>query len=175
MNFGMAAEKAKQEGIEVKMVVIADDCALDKDKGITGGRGLAGTVFVHKTAGATAAGGGSLNEVFDVAVATANNIQTLGVALSPCHLPGTTTTSNRLSTPGSIEVGMGIHGESGRYETTLPDGASADFVAKILVENILKYSKDMSSFPFVLMINNLGALPTIEVMVILKDMPIATH
>ena len=59
----MALEKANAEGLQVKMVVVADDCALPLGKGITGGRGIAGTVLVHKVAGAAAAAGKSLSEV----------------------------------------------------------------------------------------------------------------
>jgi dihydroxyacetone kinase len=63
LNFGMALEKAQAEGLAVKMVFVADDCALEDGKGITGGRGIAGTVFVHKIAGAAAKRGSSLVEV----------------------------------------------------------------------------------------------------------------
>lgn len=63
LNFGMAAEQAKAEGLNVEMVVVADDCALPHDKGITGRRGVAGTVFVHKAAGAKSEKGASLEEV----------------------------------------------------------------------------------------------------------------
>ena len=63
LNFGMALEKANSEGLHVKMVVVADDCALPIGKGITGGRGIAGTVFVHKIAGAAAKKGLTLDEV----------------------------------------------------------------------------------------------------------------
>lgn len=62
LNFGMAMEKARQEKINVKMVIVDDDCALPIGKGITGGRGVAGTTFVHKIAGAAAAAGLSLDE-----------------------------------------------------------------------------------------------------------------
>lgn len=64
LNFGMALEKAVAEGLSVKMVVVADDCALEDGKGITGGRGIAGTVFVHKIAGAVAKRRATLDEVF---------------------------------------------------------------------------------------------------------------
>jgi len=63
LNFGMAMEQAKQAGIKAMMVIVEDDCALQKGKGITGGRGIAGTVFVHKIAGAAAARGATLEEV----------------------------------------------------------------------------------------------------------------
>ena len=54
LNFGMAVERANQEGIPTNMIVIADDCAIPRTKGITGARGVAGTVLIHKIAGAAA-------------------------------------------------------------------------------------------------------------------------
>ena len=70
------------------MVVVADDCALPKDKGITGRRGVAGTIFVHKVAGAAAAAGCSLAEVRAEAQNALENVGSLGVALNTCTLPG---------------------------------------------------------------------------------------
>lgn len=67
LNFGMALEIARQEGIKCAMVIVADDCALPEGKGITGGRGVAGTLFVHKISGASASRGCSLEEVLTVA------------------------------------------------------------------------------------------------------------
>mmetsp|Transcript_2428 Transcript_2428/g.2548 ORF Transcript_2428/g.2548 Transcript_2428/m.2548 type:complete len:600 (-) Transcript_2428:136-1935(-) len=186
LNFGMAAEKAKLEGINVKMVIVADDCALKKNKGITGGRGIAGTVLVHKVAGAAAATGLSLQEVFDQASAAAASIATLGIAFSTCTVPGCPP-STRLDGP-VFEVGMGIHGEPGRETMTLPPANTAEVVAKLLVDGILGTTaieslpvpplssssafSDLSSpstplilmknDPLILMINNLGATPLIE-------------
>eukprot|EP01035_Chromulina_nebulosa_P031495 gene31495-41993_t len=100
LNFGMAMERAKQLGIKAMMVVVADDVALPEGKGITGGRGIAGTVFVHKVAGAMAARGASLEEVHAAAKAAAEQIGSLGVALTTCTLPGALTSSSRLSAPG---------------------------------------------------------------------------
>ena len=106
LNFGLAAEMAKQEGIEVQLCIVRDDCALPVHKGITGGRGIAGTVFVHKIAGAAAALGMCLQDVCRVAEAAATNIYSLGLALSTCTVPGTPS-STRLSGPDLIELGMG--------------------------------------------------------------------
>jgi len=104
----MAAEQAKEEGLDVQMIVVADDCALPVDKGITGRRGVAGTVFVHKAAGAAAEQGGTLDEVRLAAENASENIGSLGVALSTCTLPGEKP-STRLA-GNTIEIGLGIHG-----------------------------------------------------------------
>jgi triose/dihydroxyacetone kinase / FAD-AMP lyase (cyclizing) len=103
LNFGMALEKAKQEKIDIKMVIVDDDCALPVGKGITGGRGVAGTVFVHKIAGAAAAAGCSLDEVYSEASNAVKLIGTLGIALTTCTVPGAPT-SQRLAGPRTYEV-----------------------------------------------------------------------
>lgn len=103
LNFGMALEKAKQEKIDIKMVIVDDDCALPVGKGITGGRGVAGTVFVHKIAGAAAAAGCSLDEVYAEASNAVKLIGTLGIALTTCTVPGAPT-SQRLAGPRTYEV-----------------------------------------------------------------------
>lgn len=103
LNFGMAMEKARQEKINVKMVIVDDDCALPVGKGITGGRGVAGTVFVHKIAGAAAAAGLSLEEVHTEAANSVKLIGTLGIALTTCTVPGAPS-SQRLSGPRTYEV-----------------------------------------------------------------------
>lgn len=111
LNFGLALEQARGAGLACDMVVVADDCALPRDKGITGRRGVAGTVFVHKVVGAAAEAGLSLPEVVAEARAAAASVGTMGVALTTCTLPGTKP-SDRLA-DGLIEVGLGIHGEPG--------------------------------------------------------------
>ncbi|CAN0375609.1 unnamed protein product, partial [Discosporangium mesarthrocarpum] len=117
LNFGMAVERAKAEGLKVVMHVVADDCALPRDKGITGRRGVAGTVLVAKVAGAAAEAGMSLEEVLAETTAASSNVGTLGVALTPCTLPGRPA-SDRLDA-ATIEVGLGIHGEPGMERTGL--------------------------------------------------------
>ena len=103
LNFGMAMEKARQEKINVRMAIVDDDCALPVGKGITGGRGVAGTVFVHKVAGAAAAAGLSLEEVHAEATKSVKLIGSLGIALTTCTIPGAPS-SQRLSGPRIYEV-----------------------------------------------------------------------
>lgn len=82
------AEQAKVEGIKVEMIVVGDDCALPKSNNRTGRRGLAGTLFVHKAAGAAAAAGKSLEDVLAIAERVAANLGTIGISLSACVVPG---------------------------------------------------------------------------------------
>ena len=83
LNFGLAAEMARAEGIPVEVVVVADDVALPESEHTAGPRGIAGTVLVHKVAGASAEAGASLAEVAAEARAAASLVKTMGVALSP--------------------------------------------------------------------------------------------
>ncbi|XP_021768921.1 putative 3,4-dihydroxy-2-butanone kinase isoform X3 [Chenopodium quinoa] len=163
LNFGLAAEQAKSEGYKVEMVIVGDDCALPP-RGIAGRRGLAGTIFVHKVAGAAAADGCSLTEVTAEARRASEMVGTMGVALSVCTLPGQVT-SDRLG-PGKMELGLGIHGEPG---AAVADLQPVDVVVAHVLMQIL--SPETNYVPIergnnvVLMINGLGATPVMELMV----------
>ena len=115
LNFGLAAELARVDGIHVDVVFVADDCALDADLKSTGRRGVAGTVLVHKLAGGAAEAGASLSEVAAVARATAAHVRTFGVALSTCQVPGRPR-ATRLDDVDAMEIGLGIHGEPGAVQ-----------------------------------------------------------
>lgn len=175
LNFGMAMEIAKQEGLQCSMVIVDDDCALQPGKGITGGRGIAGTVLVHKIAGAAAKLGYSLEAIHELAVKTVKSMKTLGIALTTCTIPGTAP-SMRLAAPQSIEIGMGIHGEPGREKSTLPSENAARHVSSTLVAGVIRALEQHTHQPnsnekkkAVLLLNNLGALPAIELGIILKE------
>lgn len=110
---------------------------------VIGGRGVAGTVFVHKISGAYAAQGFSLDEVYDKALYASKRIGSMGVALTTCTVPGAPV-STRLASPDIIELGMGIHGEPGREQLSLPNEDAAKFIAGKLVDGIIGES---SIFP----------------------------
>ncbi|KAL9256167.1 putative 3,4-dihydroxy-2-butanone kinase [Drosera capensis] len=164
LNFGLAAEQAKSEGYKIETVIVGDDCALPPPRGIAGRRGLAGTIFVHKIAGAAAASGLSLEEVAAEAKKAAELVGTMGVALSVCTLPGQIT-SDRLG-PGKMELGLGIHGEPG---AAVADLQPVDVVVAHVLEQIL--SQENNYVPItrgnnvVLMVNGLGATPMMELMI----------
>jgi dihydroxyacetone kinase len=175
LNFGMALEKAKQEGIAGKMIIVDDDCALAPGKGITGGRGIAGTVLVHKICGSLAANGHSVDSIFDFMQILLPNLRTMGVALSMCQLPSQTHfTSNRLSGARSIEIGMGIHGEQGREQAELPETNAAKYISTVLVEANLSRLGLLTSYldedrEVVVLLNNLGCLPQLEMGIVMKE------
>uniref|UniRef100_A0A061S670 Dihydroxyacetone kinase n=1 Tax=Tetraselmis sp. GSL018 TaxID=582737 RepID=A0A061S670_9CHLO len=166
INFGVAAEQAKSEGHNVAMVIVGEDVAVNAGEevqnAITGRRGLSGTLFVHKVAGAAAASGCSLEEVRAEAEAAAASVGSMGVALSTCTLPGGRP-SDRIG-PGECEVGLGIHGEPGRAKQPV---RSADEMMAQLVERILEVQPprpaSAGARPRVaLMVNNLGGSSVME-------------
>lgn len=105
---------ARAEGYKVEIVIVADDVALSESK-----RGLAGTVLVHKIAGAAAAQGESLENVKKVAEQVINKIGTYGVGLGPCIIPAAGKPNFQLE-EDEIELGLGIHGEPGVKKIKLP-------------------------------------------------------
>lgn len=164
LNFGLAAEQAKSEGYKVETVIVGDDCALPPRGGITGRRGLAGTILIHKIAGAAAAAGLSLTEVAAEAKRAAEMVGTMGVALSVCTLPGQVT-SDRLG-PGKMELGLGIHGEPGAAVADIqPVDVVVGHVLKQILSSETKYVPITRGNGVVLMINGLGGTPAMELMI----------
>ncbi|KAG7599820.1 DhaK domain [Arabidopsis suecica] len=164
LNFGLAAEQAKTEGFEIETVIVGDDCALPPPLGIAGRRGLAGTILVHKVAGAAAAAGLSLAEVAAEAKHASEMVGTMGVALSVCALPGQVT-SDRLG-PEKMELGLGVHGEPG---AAVVDIQPVEVVVSHVLQQILSpetnYVPITRGSSVVLMVNGLGGTPLMELMI----------
>ena len=144
----MACELAIAEGYDVRMVVVADDCAMERQKGITGARGVAGTVLVHKAAGG-AAGTGKMNlgAVSLVAETIANSVGSMGVALTAVTIPGADSVNDRLSKPNEdgksmMEIGLGIHGEAGMRQCPL---LTCDEIAKEMLDAVQTYGREVDS------------------------------
>ncbi|NXQ35353.1 TKFC cyclase, partial [Alaudala cheleensis] len=185
LNFGMALERARAEGTDVRMVVVGDDCAFTTP-GKAGRRGICGTVLIHKVllgafmgiwgipggvahslcpgqvAGALAEAGASLDEIEKKVTAAAKVMGTLGLSLSPCSIPGCKPSFQLAE--DEMELGLGIHGEAGvRRMKLLP--------ADKAVETMLNHMTDPSSASHlsltpgssvVLVVNNLGGLSCLE-------------
>lgn len=161
-NFGLAAEIARAEGIAVEMVIVADDVALSAHGEHAGRRGLAGTVFVHKIAGAAAAEGRPLSEVARIARDTAAALGTMGVALTPCTVPAAGKPGFELA-DDEIEWGLGIHGEPGVQRGALEP---AEQIVGRLLEKIID---DLALKPddrVALLVNNLGGTPSGELSIV---------
>lgn len=168
LNFGMAVEKAKAAGLAVEMVVVGDDVGVGREKGgKVGRRGIAGTVLVHKIAGALAAQGRRLDEVYRVARLTAANLVSVGASLEHVHVPGRAAPDpNSAESLGAdeVEIGMGIHNEAGsaRAEVELP-ALVGTMLAQLLDPNDRDRAfLNVNSNEVVLLVNNLGGVSALE-------------
>src|SRR5690554_768891 len=162
MNFEMAAEMAEMEGIAVEKVIVNDDVAVENSTYTTGRRGIAGTVFVHKTAGAMAERGASLEEVKRVAQKAVSSVRSKGMALSSCIVPSAGKATFSLA-EDEMEIGLGIHGEPGVEKTKIK---TADEIACNLFESIVEDLAFKAGEETVLLVNGLGATPLMELYIL---------
>ena len=158
MNFEMAAEMAADEGIEVEKVVVNDDVAVENSTWTTGRRGIAGTIFVHKIAGACAEAGGDLQAVKAVAEKVITNVRTMGMAIAPCTVPAAGKPSFELG-ENEVEIGMGIHGEPGthREEIRTVKETTDTLLEKIFAEGIYQERDEVA-----VMVTGMGGTPLQE-------------
>ena len=161
MNFEMAADMARDEGIQVAQVVVNDDVAVKDSLYTVGRRGVAGTVFVHKIAGAMAETGADLDAVQAVAQKVIDNVRTMGAAIEPCTVPAAGKPGFELA-EDEMEVGIGIHGEPGTHREKI---LTADEITDKLLEQILA-DIDYVGSEVAVMINSSGATPLMELFII---------
>ena len=161
MNFEMAIDMAQDEDIKADYVVVNDDVAVKDSLYTTGRRGVAGTILVHKIAGAKAEAGGSLAEVKAAAEKTIANVRSMGMAIRPCTVPANGKPGFELA-DDEMEIGIGIHGEPGTHREKLQ---SADKIASMLLEKILA-DIDYSGHEVVAIINGMGATPLMELYIV---------
>lgn len=156
LNFGLAASLARSRGIPTEIVIVSDDVSLEGVVADDRRRGIAGTVFVHKLAGAAAERGDELTAVAAIARDATADIRSMGVALGSCIVPATGRASFELGT-NEVEFGLGIHGEKGIRRAAM---ASADSIIETLVEAITKETAEGVSHA--LLVNGLGGTPDME-------------
>ena len=166
LTFGKAAEIVKSEGKYVDMVVVGDDCALSSKDKSAGRRGLCGTVFIHKLAGAMAEDQIPLNEITLFLREATKEMCTISVSLSPCSIPG--------KPPGftieedMLEFGLGIHGEAGIAQIKMEPAMS--IVAKMIEHmKCSGYMPSMEGEDVALIVNNLGGTSTLELSIMAKE------
>lgn len=161
LNFEMAAEMAEAEGIQVEKVIVNDDVAVENSTWTTGRRGIAGTLFVHKIAGAKAEESGDLFEVKRVAEKVIANTRSMGMALTTCTVPEAGKPSFVLA-ENEVEIGMGIHGEPGthREELSTADAIVDHLLGKVLADLSLASGDEVS-----VIVNGLGGTPLMELYV----------
>ena len=161
MNFEMAAEMAEMDGIRCMNVITNDDVAVQDSLYTTGRRGVAGTIFVHKCAGAKAEQGASLEEVHAVAEKVIANVRTMGAAITPCTVPAAGKPGFEIG-EDEMEVGIGIHGEPGTHREKL---APANDIVDHLLGKILA-DIDYNGSEVAVLINGAGATPLMELYII---------
>lgn len=161
LNFEMAIDMAKDEGIKADYVIVNDDVAVKDSLYTTGRRGVAGTLLVHKIAGACAEEGAALSEVKKCAENVIKNVRSMGMAISPCTVPAAGKHGFTLA-EDEIEIGIGIHGEPGTSREKI---LSANEAAKKLLDTILS-DIDYSGREVVVLINGMGSTPLMELYII---------
>ena len=155
LNFGLAAERARAFGLSVSMVIVDDDIALPD---LPQARGVAGTLFVHKIAGALAEQGADIATVFQAAQATIENAASIGMSLNTCSMPGAKK-EDRIPA-GMAELGLGIHGEAGVEQVAHQDAATA---MDMMLDKLAPHINDG---PHVAILNNLGGTTPLEMSVL---------
>ncbi len=159
LNFGLAAERARAYGIKIAMVIVDDDIALPD---LPQARGVAGTLFVHKIAGALAEAGADLDTVSAAATRVIDNVCSIGMSLDTCTVPGSP--KEMRIEAGKAELGLGIHGESG---VELVDFVSAREAMSLVLERLKPHA---GNAPFVALLNNLGGTTPLEMAVLAKEL-----
>ena len=159
LNFGLAAERARAFGLKVSMVIVDDDIALPD---LPQARGVAGTLFVHKIAGAMAEAGADLDAVTIAALGVVKGAVSIGMSLDTCTVPGSPK-EDRISA-GKAELGLGIHGEAGIEQVEFSGARSA---MAMVVEKLLPHT---GPGDHVALLNNLGGTTPLEMSVLAEEL-----
>jgi dihydroxyacetone kinase len=159
LNFGLAAERARAFGLNVNIVIVGDDVALPE---LPQARGVAGTLFVHKIAGALAETGADLAAVTTAARRVSVGTKSIGMSLDTCTVPGSPK-EDRIPA-GMAELGLGIHGEAGVEQIAFVDAKSA------MAAVVSKLVNAIEDRPHVALINNLGGTSALEMSVLTHEL-----
>jgi dihydroxyacetone kinase-like protein len=165
MNVKMAVRMAKKDGIEVKTVIANDDVASAPKDQREKRRGVAGEVLMWKVGGAKANLGGSLDEVIAAAQKAIDNTRSVGIGLSPCTLPAVGHPNFEIK-EGTMEVGIGHHGEPGVEVCPLE---TASQMAKRMVDIVLPDYPFVEGDEVVVLVSGLGATPVMELYVLYNE------
>lgn len=165
MNVKMAVKMAEREGITVKTIVANDDVASAPKYEREKRRGVAGEIFMWKAGGAKAAMGGNLDEVIAAAGKAIDNTRSVGIGLTPCTLPAVGHPNFEIK-DGTMEVGIGHHGEPGIEVCNLENAAKmAERMVKIVVEDLPFEAENEVA----VLVSGLGATPVMELYVLYNE------
>ena len=165
MNVKMAIKMAEKEGIQVKTVVANDDAASAPKNQRDKRRGVAGEVLMWKVGGAKAAAGGSLDEVIAASQKAIDNTRSVGIGLTPCTLPAVGHPNFEIK-DGTMEVGIGHHGEPGIDVCPLE---TAEQMAKRMVDVVVPDYPFVAGDEVVVLVSGLGATPIMELYVLYDE------
>ncbi len=164
MNFDLAADMLKAEGIDVQSVLTDDDVAVENSLWTAGRRGVGLTVILEKLLGAAAEQKATLAEIKTLGDRIRNSGRSMGMALTACTVPHAGKPSFDLP-DDEMEVGIGIHGEPGRRRVKI---ASADEITEMLMEPILSDLPFKKGDDVLLFVNGMGGTPLIELYIIYR-------
>jgi dihydroxyacetone kinase-like protein len=164
MNFELAADMARGEGLKVEAVVIDDDVAVKDSTWTAGRRGVGTTILAEKICGAAAELGASLEQVRDLCKKVNAQGRSMGIALTSCTVPHVGKPTFALP-EDEMEVGVGIHGEPGRKRMKLK---GADEITEMLMEPIITDIPYKSGEEVLMFVNGLGGTPLIELYIIYR-------
>ncbi|MCB0872835.1 MAG: dihydroxyacetone kinase subunit DhaK [Actinobacteria bacterium] len=166
MNFELAADLARGEGIEVEAVVIDDDVAVKDSLYTAGRRGVGATVLAEKVCGAAAEEGRSLADVAQLCRDVNANARSMGMALTSCTVPAAGKPTFELG-DDEMEIGIGIHGEPGRERKP---AASASEVTAMLAEPVIEDLGLGSGESVLAFVNSMGGTPLIELYIVFNEL-----
>ena len=158
INFQMAEELCKAEGIDVRTVIIEDDVSVKDSLYTTGRRGVGATVFFEKICGASAEKGDNIDKVLKYAEYCKDNARSMGMALTSCTVPAVGKPTFDISND-EIEMGIGIHGEPGRERMKIK---TADEIADIMMDAVCSDIPYKIGDEVICMVNSMGATPLME-------------
>ena len=164
MNFEMAADLARDEGIDIESVVVDDDVAVEDSTWTAGRRGVGLTVLMEKIVGAAAEEGRSLKECADLARKVNSQGRSMGMALTSCTVPHVGKPSFDLP-EDEMEIGIGIHGEPGRHRIKLEP---ADKITEMLLEPVVEDLPYKEGDEVLLFVNSMGGTPLIELYIVYR-------
>jgi dihydroxyacetone kinase len=165
LHFGLAAEKAKSRGIDCRMIICGDDVSVGRKGSLVGRRGLAAQIAVLKVMGAAAGQGASIDDVYALGTAFADQVVSIAATLDHCHVPGRA--EHAMLGPDEIELGTGPHNEPG-YRKLSPVPSPEDFIRLILTYCLDEKDPERGYVHFApgdetfLVVSNFGGMSTLE-------------
>jgi dihydroxyacetone kinase len=162
LHFGVAAEKLRAEGVDVRIVKVSDDIASNSEENHRDRRGIAGDLVVFKVAGAAIQAGADIAEAERLAWKANDATRSLGVAFDGCTIPGADEALFHVP-EGKMAIGLGIHGEPGIDEVDMP---SAEDLARRLVDGVLAETPELDSTRAAVVLNGLGTVKYEELFVV---------